>query len=153
MIVNFQWGIEIKAAFMTAGKLFFVHAFLTSNKPDDNLIMDIIFNGELTTRDSWEIQKKNLTNIYFWDSIPRTSLIGRINILPEKQIWKLYEVWRTLYLVFSNHHMIVRAPLTMIGWILFKAESFTGLAMEGKILQWKLYLSEFLHDQFLCGSK
>lgn len=52
MIVNFQWGIEIKAVFMTAGKLFSVHAFLTSNKPDDNLIMDIIFNGELATRDS-----------------------------------------------------------------------------------------------------
>lgn len=49
MTVNFQWGIEIKAVFMTAGKLFSVHAFLTNNKPDDTLIMDMIFNGELAT--------------------------------------------------------------------------------------------------------
>lgn len=70
---------------MTAGKLFSVNAFLTSNKPDDTLIMDIIFNGELATR-ALEKLKKNLTNIYFWDSIPRTSHIGGINILPEKQI-------------------------------------------------------------------
>lgn len=28
-----------------------------------------------------------------------------------------------------------------------KAESFTGLAMDGKLLQWIWYLHEFLHDQ------
>lgn len=35
----------------------------------------------------------------------------------------------------------------MMGWIHLKAESFTDLVMEGKVLQWNWYLSEFLCDQ------
>lgn len=36
---------------------------------------------------------------------------------------------------------------TMMDWIHSQTESPTGLAMEGKVLQWKWYLSEFLHNQ------
>jgi hypothetical protein len=44
--------------------------------------------------------------------------------------------------------MVIREPLTMIGrpvdWICSKAESFTGLAMEGKVLYWDWYMNSFM---------
>ena len=49
---NFQWGQEQRAAFVTSGKLISMHATLTNIEPDDTLIMDIIFIGELVTGNS-----------------------------------------------------------------------------------------------------
>jgi hypothetical protein len=43
--------------------------------------------------------------------------------------------------------MVIRVRLTKFDWICEKAEHFTGLVMEGKVLQWNSYLSEFHCDQ------
>jgi hypothetical protein len=65
----------------------------------------------------------------------------------EKQICTFYETCRTLHSVIASHPMVIRAPSPMMDWICSKAESSTGLAMDGEVLQWKWYLSEFLCDQ------
>lgn len=43
--------------------------------------------------------------------------------------------------------LVIRASVIMMGWVCSKAESFVGLTMEGKVLQWKWDLSEFHCDQ------
>lgn len=70
----------------------------------------------------------------------------------EKQIWTFFEACRTLHSVMThtNSHqppMVIKVPFTMMDWIHSQTESLTGLTMEGKVLQWKWYLSEFLHNQ------
>ena len=46
--------------------------------------------------------------------------------------------------------MVIRAPLTMMNWISSKAESSSGLLMEGKILEWCGL--EFLHEQTVVAN-
>lgn len=63
-----------------------------------------------------------------------------------------FEACRTLHSAktHTNSHqpsMVIKVPFTMMDWIHSQTESFTGLTMEGKVLWWKWYLSEFLHNQ------
>lgn len=49
---NFQWGQEQRTAFLTASKLISMHTSLINIEPNDSLVMDAVFIGELATRDS-----------------------------------------------------------------------------------------------------
>lgn len=49
---NFQWGQEQRTAFLAASKLISMHTSLINIEPNDSLVMDAVFIGELATRDS-----------------------------------------------------------------------------------------------------
>jgi hypothetical protein len=50
--VNFQWRKIQTSTFVTSAKLISMYVTLTNTEPDNKLIMDITFIGEVATVDS-----------------------------------------------------------------------------------------------------
>lgn len=88
---------------LTAGKLFSMHATLT-----DSLTMNIIFNGELASGDSSLSKKRVHQNLSFGFYCKYFPYMENKYVLFEKQIWTPYKAWRTLHSVIDNHPMVMR---------------------------------------------
>lgn len=57
-----------------------------------------------------------------------------------------YEAFRTVHSTLRHNQVVLRSPVPILDWVKAPGEAWAGLPMEGKVLQWKWYLAEFLKN-------
>ncbi|XP_059120184.1 uncharacterized protein LOC131911818 [Peromyscus eremicus] len=141
---DFEWDQNCENAIKLVLEYINQYSHLYYIQPGDHVFVDILY---MQGYGNWNIFSKNKdreTPIGFYcKKFPWSE--NKYSLF-ERTIWTAYEAFRTIHSLLKENHVTLRSHIPILDWVKAPGEAWAGLPMEGKVLQWKWYLQEFLRS-------
>lgn len=147
---DFVWTDECEQAVKLVLEYIKTYQQLSFIQDEDKIIIDILY---IKGYGNWNIFKqakgqKEIPVGFYCKKFPWSE--NKFSLF-ERTIWTTYEALRTIHSLLKQNEVILRSPIPILDWVKAPGEAWAGLPMEGKVLQWKWYLQEFLRSTHLSA--